>query len=201
MKLLCITFLLLFSGLSQAQPFIGSNHAAKIIDEALKRKDLKWLPFPMPYEVERSAQSKDARFLAALVDHDLLVRKKETKMVTVEVNGAKRRKVQVGWVYDYPGAQAGAASQTDEGFYYGYGRLKNIMELSRPYLIGDYYYVEAYIQWYVDDLQHWVQDAAFDGARTLRRSRESFAKPFEKRVYLQYDGDSWAFWDGKPGQL
>lgn len=199
MKLLCITFLLLSGGFASAQPFLGENQATKLIDEALKRKDLKWLPFPMPYDVERSSQGKDARFLSALVDHGLLVRKKETKMVTVEENGATRRKVQVGWIYDYPGAEGEV--NTDEGFYYGYGRLKTVMEISTPYQIGQFFYVEAYIQWYVDDQQEWIHDAAFDGARTLRRSRESYEKPFEKRVYLQHDGDSWAYWDGKPGIL
>ncbi|MFC3680883.1 hypothetical protein [Bacterioplanoides pacificum] len=200
MKPLFIAFLLLFPACGWAdQPFLGENYAAKLIDQALQQKDLKWLPFPMPYRIDRAANSKEARFLSALADHRLLVREKETRMVTVEVNGAKRRKVQVGWLYNYPGADS--SDITDEGFYYGFGRLKNIMEISKPYQIGEYYYVEAYVQWYVDDLQSWVQDAAFDGARTLRRSRESFSKPFERRVYLQYDGHSWAFWDGQPGQL
>jgi len=75
------------------------------------------------------------------------------------------------------------------------------MELSSPYQIGDYYYAEVYIQWYVDDLQEWAKDPAFRSARTLRRSLESFQKPFEKRVYLQYDGESWGFWNGQPGLL
>ena len=199
MKLLIITILLLHSGFSAAQPFIGTNQASQLINQALKSKDLKWLPFPMPYNIDRSSKSKEARFLSALVDHKLLMRKKQTRMVTVEENGISKRKVSVSWIYDYP--LSNGERNTDEGFYYGYGRLKNIMELSPPYLIGDFYYVEAYIQWYVEDLQEWVQDAAFDRARTLRRSRESFDKPFEKRVFLQYDGKSWAFWDGKPGQL
>lgn len=194
-----ILMLLLLSPVCWSQPFLGLNQAKGIIEQALKRKDLKWLPFPMPYSVQRSDKGKDARFLSALVDHKLLVRRKETRMVSVEENGKRKRKVMVSWVYDYPGSDGKTA--TDEGFYYGFGRLKNIMELSSPYLIGDYYYVEAYIQWYVDDMQPWIQDSAFDGARTLRRSRESFKKPFEKRVFLQYNGDSWAFWEGKPGQL
>ena len=199
MKLLTITILLLLSGFSLAQPFLGTNQASQLINQALKSKDLKWLPFPMPYAVKRSDKGKDARFLSALVDHKLLVRKKETRMATVDENGQRKRKVMVSWIYDYP--LTNGERTTDEGFYYGYGKLKNIMELSKPYLIGDYYYVEAYIQWYVEDLQEWVQDAAFDRARTLRRSRESFDKPFERRVFLQHDGESWAYWEGKPGQL
>lgn len=199
MKLLTITILLLLSGFSAAQPFLGTNQASQLINQALKSKDLKWLPFPMPYAIKRSDKGKDARFLSALVDHKLLVRKKETRMVSVEENGKSKRKVMVSWVYDYP--LTNGERTTDEGFYYGYGKLKNIMELSKPYLIGEYYYVEAYIQWYVEDLQEWVQDAAFDRARTLRRSRESFDKPFERRVFLQHDGESWAYWEGKPGQL
>ncbi|KZZ44221.1 MAG: hypothetical protein MK185_06970 [Saccharospirillaceae bacterium] len=199
MKPLIILILLLNSLYCVAQPFIGTNHASQLIDDALKSKDLKWLPFPMPYSIVRADKGKDARFLSALSDHKLLMRKKETRMATVEENGKRKRKVLVSWIYDYPASDG--ESLTDEGFYYGYGRLKNILELSKPYLIGDYYYVEAYIQWYVDDMQEWIKDSAFDDARTLRRSRESFLRPFEKRVFLQYDGNSWAFWEGKPGEL
>lgn len=199
MKYLIVAMLLLVSLNGAAQPFIGANHANQLINRALKSKDLKWLPFPMPYVIARADKGKDARFLAALADHKLLVRKKETRMATVEENGKRKRKVLVSWIYDYPMSQG--ERTTEEGFYYGYGRLKNILELSSPYLIGEYYYVEAYIQWYVDDMQEWIHDSAFDGARTLRRSRESFRRPFEKRVFLQHNGDSWAFWEGRPGEL
>ena len=177
------------------QPSLNRDEAIRLIDEALQHKPLLWSPFPLPYEVAQADRSKDAILLSALVDHDLLVREKTMGMVSVEENGVTRRKIRVGWKYDYP------QPSSHDGFYYGVGRLKSILELSRAYLIGQYYYAEAYIQWYVDDLQYWVQDAAFDRARTLRRSRESYEKPFETRVFLMHDGTSWGFWDGQPGQL
>ena len=79
--------------------------------------------------------------------------------------------------------------------------MKNLLQVTNPYLLRETYYAEAYVQWYVTDIQEWVDAPAFDKARTLRRSLESKKKPFEKRVYLQYDGNQWAFWRGKPGAL
>ncbi|ASP40251.1 hypothetical protein CHH28_16900 [Bacterioplanes sanyensis] len=182
-----------------AQPELSEQLAAKLIDQALRNEPLLWLPFPLPYDVDRASRSKDAQLLAALHDHDLLVREDTMEMVTVESASGTRRQVRVGWRYDYPNETA--ESQTVEGFYYGRGRLKNIMELSPAYLIGDYYYAEAYIQWYVEDLQDWVTDPVFLQARTLRRSQESFEKPFEKRIFLMHNGTDWGFWQGQPGAL
>lgn len=199
MKPLIITILLLFCGVASAQPVLGENTATVLISRALQAEPLLWLPFPMPYEIERSSEDKDAGLLDGLFRFGLLQRDKNMKMAEVEENGRRKRKVLATWIYDYP--QARREQATPEGFYYGTGKLKNIVELSRPYQIGDFYYAEAYIQWYVDDLQEWAKDPAFRTARTLRRSLESFRKPFEKRVYLQYDGNSWGFWNGQPGLL
>ncbi|WP_189386548.1 hypothetical protein [Bacterioplanes sanyensis] len=182
-----------------AQPPLDREQASQLIDQALKNEPLIWLPFPLPYDVERSSRDKDARLLSALHDHGLVIREDTMEMVTVEGPSGPRRQVRVGWRYDYPVRPE--ASGTVEGFYYGRGRLKNILELSPAYLIGEYYYAEAYIQWYVEDLQDWVTDPAFLQARTLRRSQESFEKPFEKRVFLMHDGSSWGFWQGQPGIL
>ena len=199
----------LLSALAQAQqPFLNERTAFELIDTALQQEPLLWMPFPLPYEIDRASQDKDARLLEALFDHDLVQREKVTRMVEVTENGVARRKVRVGWRYVYPASREIAPEhrtvtegQTQQGFYYGRRQLKAIMELTSGYRLGEYYYAEAYIQWFVADLQDWVDDLAFDRARTLRRSKESFDKPFEKRVYLMHDGDSWGFWNGTPGQL
>ncbi|MCD8522046.1 MAG: hypothetical protein LRY66_06695 [Saccharospirillaceae bacterium] len=199
MKSLIVTTLLLLCGTVCAQPVIGNNTAAALVSRALEAEPLLWLPFPMPYEIERNRQDKDAGLLDGLFRFGLLRRDSEMKMTDVEENGRRKRKVVAVWIYDYPLAHREQGTQ--EGFYYGTGKLKNILEVSSPYRIGEYYYAEVYIQWYVDDLQEWVKDPAFRSARTLRRSLESFRKPFEKRVYLQHDGQSWGFWSGQPGVL
>lgn len=202
MKPTIVTLLLLMftqCNLVQAQPALSEQQAAAVIDQALKNEPLIWLPFPLPYDVDRASRDKDALLLAALFDHDLVVREKTMDMVSVDGPNGSRRQVRVGWRYNYN--EQSQQSATAEGFYYGRGRLKNILELSPPYLIDQYYYAEAYVQWYVEDLPAWVSDPVFQRARTLRRSSESFEKPFEKRVFLMHDGTSWGFWQGQPGAL
>ena len=199
MRILLVVFLL-FTGLVQAaQPALGKNQAAQLIERGLQAEPLMWLPFPLPYVVEQADKGKDALLLDALFRHGLIERERSMAMVAVVENGSSRRKVQLSWEYNYPLARR--EQGTPEGFYYGRGKLRRIIELSAPYLIGDYYYAEAYVEWYVDDMQDWIGDPAFRTARTLRRSLESYDKPFEKRLFLQYDGEAWALWKGEPGML
>jgi hypothetical protein len=191
--------LLLASSLAQAQPVLTQNQAIRVIDQALKQQPLFWQGFAIPYSIERSSRHKDAAMLEVLFNHKLVSRTKETQVVKVE--GSNRKRISLNYRYDFVEQAQGGRAGSQMGFYYGYGRLKNIMQLSKPYLLGDSYYAEAYIQWYVTDIQDWVDAPAFDKARTLRRSLESKRKPFEKRVYLQHDGKQWGFWRGQPGGL
>lgn len=191
----------LFCGMAFAspQPSLTENQAIRIIDEAFKLQPLFWQGFAIPYSIERSSQHKDAAMLEVLFDNNLLIREKETQVVAIA--GSKRKRISLNYRYSFADQEMGERIGSQEGFYYGYGRLKKLLQLSKPYLIGESYYAEAYVQWYVTDIQNWVDAPAFDKARTLRRSLESKLKPFEKRVYLQYDGQGWAFWKGKPGGL
>jgi len=194
--------LLLFvitSGIAIAQPVLTNNQAIRIVDAALKQQPLFWQGFAIPYSIERSSKHKDAAMLEVFFNHQLLVREKETQVVNIE--GSKRKRVSLNYRYEFADHESSQRIGSQGGFYYGYGRLKKLLQLSKPYLIGESYYAEAYIQWYVADIQDWVDAPAFDKARTLRRSLESKLKPFEKRVYLQYDDRHWAFWKGQPGGL
>lgn len=182
-----------------AQLHLTKNQAMRIVDDALKQQPLFWQGFAIPYSIERSSKHKDAAMLEALYENKLLSRDKET--LVVEIKGSNRKRITMNYRYDFPDQENGENISSQGGFYYGYGRLKELMELSKPYQIGGSYYAEAYIKWYVTDIQDWVDAPAFDKARTLRRSLESKRKPFEKRVYLQYDGNQWGFWRGQPGGL
>ncbi len=182
-----------------AQPSLTDNQAIRIVDDALKQQPLFWQGFSIPYSIERSSKHKDAAMLEVLFNHKLLIRKKETQVV--KIKGSKRKRIAMNYRYLFADQEISDRIGSQGGFYYGYGRLKKLLQLSKPYMIGDSYYAEAYVQWYVTDVQEWVDAPAFDKARTLRRSLESKRKPFEKRVYLQYDGKGWAFWQGKPGGL
>ena len=187
------------AALAKQQPSLTEEQVAIIIDEALKMQPLMWQGFAIPYSIERRSQHKDAAMLDILFNHQLLVREKETRVI--EIKGSNRKRIALNYRYSFANQPDAGSTSSQLGFYYGYGRLKNILELSKPYLIGDAYYAEVYVQWYVADIQSWVDAPAFDHARTLRRSLESKEKPFEKRVYLQYNGHEWAFWNGKPGGL
>lgn len=182
-----------------AQPVLTENQAIRIVDSALKQQPLFWQAFAIPYSINRSSKHKDAAMLEVLFNHKQLIRHKETQVVKIE--GSKRKRIALNYRYDFIDQEAREYIATQGGFYYGYGRLKKILQLSKPYLLGDSYYAEAYVQWYVTDIQEWVDAPAFDKARLLRRSLESKQKPFEKRVYLQYDGNQWGFWRGQPGGL
>lgn len=182
-----------------AQPVLTKNQAIRIIDQALKQQPLFWQGFAIPYNIERSSKHKDAAMLEVLFNHNLLNRSKETQVV--KVKGSNRKRISMNYRYEFPDQESSARIGSQGGFYYGYGRLKKVLQLSKPYLLGDSYYAEAYVQWYVTDLQDWIDAPAFDKARTLRRSLESKRKPFEKRVYIQHDGNQWGFWQGQPGGL
>lgn len=186
-------------GFAQVQPVLTQNESIRIIDDALKQQPLFWQGFAIPYTIERSSKHKDAAMLEVLFNHKLLVRKKETQVV--KIKGSNRKRVAMNFRYDFPNQETSERIGSQGGFYYGYGRLKKVLDLSKPYLLSGSYYAEAYIQWYVTDIQDWIDAPAFDRARTLRRSYESKQKPFEKRVYLQYDGKAWGFWRGKPAGL
>lgn len=199
---LFMSFISLFSMQSFAerpQPELTKEEAAKIIDLALKEQPLFWQGFAIPYSIDRASTHKDAAMLKILFNHGLLTRSKETRVESLD--GGKRKRITMNHRYDFIDKETGDLVESQGGFYYGYGRLKSIMQLSKPYLLGQDYYAEAYIQWYVDDIQDWVDAPAFDKARTLRRTLESKSKPFEKRVYLHHNGESWAFWKGPPAAL
>lgn len=193
--LMCLAISLTLSSVASALPILTENTARRVLDEGLKQQSLFWQAFAIPYVIEVNSAHKDAAMLKALEKNGLLTRKKEMRMIKLD-NG-KRKKITM--VYDYQFADPSVEGLG--GFYYGYGKLESIMELSSPYLIGEYYYAEAYVTWSVDDFQSWAADPAFRKARTLRRSKESKRKPFEKRIYLQHDGKEWALWQGKPGAL
>jgi hypothetical protein len=193
--------MLSFSSIASAdvQPRLTENQAIRIVDDAFKMQPLFWQGFAIPHSIERGSKHKNAAMLEVLFNHQLLIREKETQVINIK--GSNRKRIALNYRYSFADQHVGARIGSQGGFYYGHGRLKKVLQLSKPYFVGEFYYAEAYVQWYVTDIQDWVDAPAFDKARTLRRSLESKSKPFEKRVYLQYNGQNWAFWKGKPGGL
>lgn len=190
---------LLFSSITWAEmpheaPELTSDMATELFAQALSTKPLYWMPFPFPYDVDRSGvPTKDSRLLDALFRHGLIERDSGFRVVDVEGSHYKRR-VEAIWTYRYPSVRTGKNAGRDEGFYYGYGRLIKILEVSAPQWVIDAYYAEVRYQWVVEDVQDWVKDPAFKQARTLRRAVESQTRPFETLGYVQFDGTQWQVW-------
>lgn len=185
MKPLILTILLLFSHFGLTQPAFGPNIAASILQQGFAGERLFWTPMRLPLQVERSSTSRDAVTLAALFRHKMVTRDK--KMHMEDMGGSKKRVV---LTWDYHAIN----DQNPAGFYYGIRRVKEIMSLSEPQQQANDIYAEATVAWYVDDIEDWVRDPAFRAARTLRRSQESFQKPFETRVIFKHENGRWQIW-------
>ena len=152
----------------------------------------------MPYEVDRAQSSTDSVLLEALYKHGLVTRESELRLAGDVVNGRSRKVAQALWIYRYPKARS---EDTAEGFYYGRPELLRVVELSAPYLVGEYYYAEALFSG-----RRWICKPGFRIRPCAQHEPCGAAwnpglSPFERRVYLQFDGQQWGFWRGQPGQL
>ncbi|WP_320820520.1 hypothetical protein [Thalassolituus sp.] len=185
MKPLILTILLLFSCFGLTQPAFGPNMAASVLQQGFAGERLFWTPMRLPMQVERASTSRDAVTLAALLRHQMVAR---DEMMHMEDMGAGKKRVVLTWDY------RALNDEDPEGFYYGIRRVKEIMSLSEPQQQGGDTYAEAVVAWYVDDIESWVRDPAFRAARTLRRSQESFQKPFETRVIFKHENGRWKIW-------
>ena len=192
-KSVSILFMLYaISSAAHSMPSMGKNQAFRLIEQGLRQQPLVWQGFSIPYTIERNSQHNDAAMLQALHQSGLVVRQEDMGMVEV---ARGRKRIAMIYRYDYPYSErVKSGREVRSGFYYGYGQLKNILSLSEVSQVNGDYYVEAYVEWYVADLQPWVQALAFQKARILRRSLESKQKPFEKRIYLQSKEGVWRFW-------
>ena len=185
MKPLILTILLLLSSFGLTQPAFGPNMAASVLQEGFADERLYWTPMRLPMQVERASTNRDATTLAALFRYEKVARDEKMYM---EDTGLGKKRVVLTWNYHVPNGEE------PEGFYYGIRRVKEIMSLSEPQQQGRDVYAEAMVAWYVDEIEDWVRDPAFRAARTLRRSQESFQKPFETRVIFKHENGRWQVW-------
>jgi len=178
-------------------PTINKDQAEKVIQTAMDQQGLFWQHFTMPYRIERYEQDKDAELLELLHKRRIVDRASEMSVLKVKgKNGQpERKKITAIYEYRYKEGKEGT------GIYYGSGKIRDVITISKPYLIGDFYYAEAYIRWYVSNIPQWVEHQAAQNFRLFRRVIESDYKPFEKRVYLQFDGESWSVWNARPKLL
>lgn len=179
------------------QPEINDEAAHSLIQQALDQQGLFWQQIKMPYSVASYAQDKEAELLQLLYKKRIIDRKSEMKMVTIAADKYRPQRQRITSVQTY----LNLSGQERTGIPYGRARVKELVSLSQPYLVGDYYYAEAYVRWYVEDVPNWVRQQAAQNFRFFRRVLESPYKPFEKRFFLQFDQEDWVLWQSKPKYL
>lgn len=191
MRTVFLFVLSIFSTFAFAQPEVNLNDIERTVQRALATEALYWNPFPFPYEIAQKSTDKDALFLQKLFDYGLIERTEV--MAQLPLAGSGRPQYEQRWRYDY---NSGRNPHAPEGFYYGRAQLVSVLETSTPRFNKGTYYINIRIQWAVNHLQEWAQDAVFKQARTLRRSQQSQQQPFERDVILQYqpEGEYWEVW-------
>lgn len=190
--LLFSSFCLLFSLFSHAAtpPSLSSEQAKGVIQSFLQSQKLYWSPVEFPIQIERKSQSRLAKQLDALFKAQQLSREKGSKWVDSNNISEKRKRVALYWDYSLD-------TNHKSGFVYGRANLKRIMQQSEVKDYSGQYYVQVHISWYVDNMPAWTKRAEFHSIRLIRRSKESFSRPFEKALYLHYENNNWVVWQPK----
>jgi hypothetical protein len=153
-------------------------------------------PFDFPKEVDRS-DTQQVTLLDVWFKKGLLTRELIRFNAVKEVQGRKRLISISGYRYDLDVSQPSVSTR---GLVYGQAKIKRIISISAPSFITYTFFSEVYLQWYVDNIADWAQTPLMlKSYRELRRSKESFEKPFEKRFYFEYQEDvGWVLWKEKP---
>lgn len=167
-----------------------SMQKVREISASVIEQPLYWTPFRLPYDVSQHSRDKDAQFLQALFEQGLLVREASQVQVSLEVSGVPRNQLEQRWRYDY---KEPIKNPEQEGFYYGRGKILSLkLSPAQESALG--LYTQVQVKWMVEDIPSWVTGGLFKTARTLRRSLNSAAEPFEKTLYLHYQQGDWVLW-------
>ena len=194
-----LTLLILCVGLwvNDARAQSPPSHAEieMIFNQQYAQNLLFYKPHDYPIEIERSHQQK-VNELDEWVALDLLIRKK-TRFVAEKIMYGEPREVSVGG-YEYALNQQNPYV-SDQGFFYGRPFLKQIFTVSKPVSIGNEFFCEVYLSWYVVDIPDWLGKFK-QKPRLLRRVLNSQTAPFEKSIHLIQREGKWRLWDDKGKQ-
>lgn len=180
---------------SHAQTQPSQAEIEMIFNQQYGQNLLFYKPYDYPVEIERSHQQK-VKELDEWVALDLLTRSK-TRFVAEKMMYGELREVTVGG-YSYNMNQQNPYV-SDQGFFYGRPFLKQIFSVSQPVSIGNDFFCEVYLSWYVVDIPDWL--AKFkQKPRLLRRVLNSQEAPFEKTIHLIVREGKWTLWEDKGKQ-
>lgn len=188
---LIASFSLLFTLSSHADaPSLSADQARNVIQTFLQSQKLYWSPVEFPIHIERKSKSRLAKQLDALFKAQQLNREKGSKWVDSDNISEKRKRVSLYWDYSLD-------TEHSSGFVYGRANLKRIVQQSEVKNYSGEYYAQIHVSWYVDNMPAWTKRAEFHSIRLIRRSKESFSRPFEKALYLHYENNKWVVWQPK----
>lgn len=189
-------FLFSFLGLSlsfwshSAAPKLSSEQAHRVVQQFLQSQKLYWSPSQFPIQIERKSKSALAKQLDILFQQHYLNRTKGSKWVEANNISEKRQRIALYWDYNLD-------THHESGFIYGRANLKRVIERSEVKNYSGNYYVQVHISWYVDQMPDWTQRPEFHSIRLIRRSKESFNRPFERVLYLHHRKGRWVVWKPK----
>lgn len=181
---------LFLSTASHAGPNISKQQAFDVVQQFLQAQNLYWSPVEFPIQIERKSKSRLAKQLDALFKAQQLNRTKGKKWVSANNISENRQRIALYWDYDLD-------NQHKEGLVYGQAKLKSIDVLSQAKNYSGEFYAQAHISWYVDSMPAWTKRPEFHSIRLIRRSKESFSKPFVKSLYLHHVQNKWVVWQSK----
>lgn len=197
--LFALTTLYLFSVLSWAQmPPPSEDQIKMVFNRHYGQRLLFFKPGELPQEVERTHKPL-VKELDKWVSLGLL-KKENTRFLAEKMMYGSLREVSVGgFKYDLNTENPWVSEQ---GFYYGRPRLKQVFTVSQPTHLNANYFCEVYFSWFVGDQPEWLTQVQPDARseRLLRRAKESEKRPFEKRMYLAFVEGQWDLWLEKGDQ-
>lgn len=178
---------------AQSQP----SHAEieMIFNQQYGQNLLFYKPHDYPVEIERSHKQK-VKEMDEWVALDLLTRS-NTRFVAEKMMYGELREVSVGG-YQYTMNQQNPYV-SDQGFFYGRPFLKQIFTVSQPVSVGNEFFCDVYLSWYVVDIPDWLGKFK-QKPRLLRRVLNSKEAPFEKTIHLIMREGKWTLWEDKGKQ-
>ncbi len=171
-------------------PSISKQQAFIVVQQFLSNQVLYWSPIQFPVQIERKSKSRLAKQLDALFKAQQLNREKGKKWVNANNISEHRERISLYWDYALD-------NNHSSGFAYGNASLKRIEQLSKAKNYAGEFYIQMRISWYVENMPAWSKRPEFHSVRLLRRSKESFSKPFIKSLYLHYKQGKWVVWQPK----
>ena len=191
MKPLVTIFLLIFSIKGISQPLLNDSMLVNVIGQEFDAVPLYWQPVDLPLTLHSRQDDRAARLLNQLYRVGAIERERNIRF---SKSVAGKKSVDIYWTYRW-------LDEDSPGILYGKRRFQNILSTSPLYQervtqTETGWFVLLNVAWYVTDMPNWVHDAELSKTRIIRRSLESYDKPFESGLVFYFSNDQWRLWEG-----